>query len=387
MRILYTAFDLVPSPKGASIHITEFLRGLAGAGYRVHLMTPGDSRLPAEESYAGATVTRVPPGDDMNFLRRAIDFGQAVMEHVASAPPYSVVHYRSIWSGLHLAQARVRYGYKTLFEVNGLPSIELKYHYPDLRNSGLMTKMREQELATLALSDAVVCPSEVTRAFLISLGVPPERISVIRNGFDPALFTSSPLPDRGEHVPTILYIGTLAEWQGLDLLISALPYILERHPVRLRIVGRGRSRPRKLLTKRIQKLGLIEHISLEPAVTHAEVPGLIAAADVCVTPLAMNDRNVIQGCCPIKLIEYMAMGRPIVAANLPVIRELVREGVDALLFSPGDAQDLARQVITLLEDRNLAARLAVSAAARAHAHLTWEQASQQLVQRYGELIS
>lgn len=386
MRVLYTAFDVVPSPKGASIHITHFLRGLVGAGYDVHLISAGDGILPASDSYEGAAVTRIPPGDDMNFLSRAIAFGQAVMAHVVAAPRYDVVHYRSIWSGLHLGQARRRYGYRTVFEVNGLPSVELKYHYPDLRDSGVLAKIREQELAALALSDAVICPSEVTSAYLISLGVPRERISVIRNGVS-SEFAPAPLPARGEQPPAILYIGTLADWQGLELLINALPHVLAHHPAHLRIVGRGRSRQRKLLTRRINKLGLVDHVSLEAAVAHHDVPALLAAADICVAPLGLNDRNIIQGCCPIKVIEYMAAGRPLVASNLPVVRELMREDIDGLLFSPGDAQDLARQIVRLLNDRALAERLAASAAAHAHANLTWHQARQKLLQVYERLLA
>lgn len=386
-RVLYIAFDIVPSPKGASTHITHFVRGLLAAGYDVQLFTPGDGMLPAEDRYEGAQIIRVPPGlepSPTNFLKRAIAFGDAALAHVASAPAYDVVHYRSIWGGLQLARERTRYGYKTLFEVNGLPSIELKYHYPALRESQLINKIREQELATLALSDALVCPSEVTRAFLMSLGVARNRISVIRNGVTPADFIATPLP-QGD-VPDILYAGTLADWQGLELLIAAMPQVLAERPARLRIVGRGRSRQRKLLAKRIRKLGLEEHVTLEAAVLHDHVPELLASASICVAPLALNDRNVTQGCCPIKVIEYMAAGRALVATNLPVVRELAREEVDALFFAPGDADDLARQLLVLLRDRALAERLAASASQRARKHLTWHAARKRLLRVYQRLL-
>jgi glycosyltransferase involved in cell wall biosynthesis len=386
-HVLYTAFDVVPSPKGASTHITHFVRGLVGAGYDVHLMTPGDGALPPEGEYEGARVTRVPPRGEAHLLGRALAFGQAVMEHVEASPAYDVAHYRSIWSGLALAQARARYGYKTLFEANGLPSIELKYHYPGLRESAVLGKIREQELATLALSDAVVCPSAVTRAYLGSLGVPREHITVIPNGVSPKEFAPTPLPAVDGRVPVILYIGTLADWQGLEALVAAMPRVLAERPVHLRIVGRGRGRQRKALAKRIRKLGLTEHVSLEPAVPHHEVPALLAAADVCAAPLALNDRNVTQGCCPIKVLECMAAGRPLVAANLPVVRELAREDVDALLFSPGDPDDLARQLLRALNDRELAERLAASASERARGQFTWHEAQKRLLRVYERLVS
>jgi glycosyltransferase involved in cell wall biosynthesis len=386
-RILYTAFDVVPSPKGASTHILHFLRGLVNAGYEVDLVTPGDGILPAEGELEGARVRRVPLAGGDNYLGRATAFGRAVMAHLAAARPYGLVHYRSIWSGLHLAQAKTQYGYKTLFEVNGLPAVELKYHYPALRDSQVLAKIREQELATLALSDGIVCPSHVTRAYLISLGAPRRKVSVIPNGVSPRDFAPTPLPARHGRVPVILYIGTLADWQGLDVLVRAMPAILSETPAMLQVVGRGRSRQRKLLAKQIRKLGLEDHVCLQAAVPHHEVPKLVAQADVCVAPLGMNDRNVTQGCCPIKVIEYMAARRPLVASNLPVVRELVREDVDGLLFNPDDPEDLARQVVAVLEDRALAERLAASASQRARTRFTWHAAQKRLVRVYDGLLS
>jgi len=388
--VLYSAFDVVPSPKGASTHITYFVCGLIEAGYRVQLITAGDPSLPERETYCGADILRVPTGDDPNFLKRAIAFGQAVMRHIESGdigmPSYDVAHFRSIWCGLPLVQAKTRWGYTTLFEVNGLPSVELKYHYPALKGSAVLDKIKQQEIVTLLLADAIICPSAVTRAYITSLGIPRAKITVIPNGVDTRLFAPQPFSPPTDQ-PTLLYLGTLADWQGLDALIEALPIILTQHAVKLLIVGKGRGRQRKDLEKRVRKLGLENHVSIEPTVPHHQVPALIAQADVCVAPLAYNDRNVTQGCCPIKIIEYMACARPIVAANLPVVRELVREGADALLFAPDDPADLARCVLAILDDPSLAKRLADSAARRARDKFSWREAQNKLLRVYESLTS
>jgi glycosyltransferase involved in cell wall biosynthesis len=384
-RVLYTAFDVVPSPKGASTHITYFTAGLVEAGYEVTLVTAGSSSLPEQESYLGATLLRAPTGDEPNFLKRALAFGDYTLAHLARTEPYAVAHIRSVWSGFPLAEARPRLGYKLLYEVNGLPSIELKYHYPALRNASVLDKIREWEAATLRLADAIICPAGVTAAYIASLGVSPDKITVIPNGIDTGRFQPVPAASPGA-LPTILYIGTLADWQGLPTLIAAMPHILARHPVRLRLVGRGRKRQRKQLEKQLRKAGLADHISIEPAVPHDQVPALIAQADVCVAPLGYNDRNVTQGCCPLKLLEYMASGRPIVASNLPVVRELVCPGSEALLFNPDDPEDLARQILTLLDDSDLAAQLGANAAARAQHCFTWQIAQTRLLQVYQRLL-
>ena len=385
-RVLYTAFDIVPSPKGASTHILHNIRGLVNSQFDVHLLTPNDGLLPTDDTIEGARITRVPQDLTQNFLARAIHFGKAVLNHITINPNYDVVHYRNIWDGLHLAQNKKRLRYKTLFEVNGLPSIELKYHYPGL-DSDLLSKIKEQEIATLHLSDAIICPSNVTRDYITSLGLSRQLITVIPNGVSPSDFFPTPLPTREDRVPTLLYIGTLADWQGLEVIIKALPKILEQRAVRLQIVGRGRSRQRKRLMKQIRKLGVEGSVVVQPAVPHHETPALIAESDICVAPLGFNDRNVTQGACPIKVLEYMAGGRPLLASNLPIVRELAREDVDALLFSPNDPDDFARQALTLLDDFDLSQRLAASASERALTKFTWHESQKKLLKVYEKLLA
>src|SRR5688500_13906251 len=385
-RVLYTAFDIVPSPKGASTHILHNIRGLVNSQYDVHLFTPNDGLLPPEDTVEGALVTRVPQDHSQNFLARATHFGKAVIAHLTLHPDYDVVQYRNVWDGLAVAQNKRRFGYKTLFEVNGLPSIELKYHYPGI-DTGLLSKIKEQEIATLHLSDTIICPSNVTRDYIASLGLDRKRVTVIPNGVSPSDFSASPLPSREGRVPTLLYIGTLADWQGLEVVIKALPKILEKQPVQLRIVGRGRSRQRKILLKQIRKLGVEGSVQVEAARPHHEIPALIAESDICLAPLGLNDRNVTQGACPIKVLEYMASARPLIASNMPIVRELVREDMDALLFSPSDPEDLARQVLALLNDFQLSQRLSASASERALTKFTWHEAQKKLLKVYEKLLS
>jgi len=385
-RVLYTAFDIVPSPKGASTHILHNIRGLVNGQFIVHLITPNDGLLSPEDTIEEARVTRISQDLSQNFLARAVHFGKAVASHLALHQDYDVVHFRNVWDGFHIAQNKSKYGYKTIFEVNGLPSIELKYHYPGIE-ADILAKVKEQELATLHLSDAILCPSRVTRDYIASLGLDRKLVNVIPNGVSPSDFSATPLPERDGRVPTLLYIGTLADWQGLDVLIKALPKILEQQPVRIQIVGRGRSRQRKMLAKQIQKLGLEEYVIVQPAVPHHEIPALIASADICVAPLGLNDRNVTQGACPIKVLEYMAAGRPLLASNMPIVRELVREDVDALLFSPNDPDDLARQALALLNDFDLSQKIASSASVRVLNKFTWHESQKKLVRVYDGLLA
>ncbi|MGD8807286.1 MAG: glycosyltransferase family 4 protein [Chloroflexota bacterium] len=357
-RLLYTAFDVVPAPKGASRHITHFTRALVAAGYEVTLLTAGDGLLPASGHYAGARIVRV-DGRQGNFLERALAFGDAVYEHLRQHNgEYELVHFRDIWSGTAALEARRRFGftYRTLFEANGLPSVELKYHYPALKDADLPARLRLQEQDVLRQVEAVVCVSAVTAIFLRSLGAAAGKIQVIHNGVDPADFplVAGPAARPDDDQPRLVYSGTLAPWQGIDTLIQAMPI------------------------KLAAKLGLDDDVVIfhEP-ITADAVARHLAAASLCVAPLAYDDRNVSQGCCPIKLLEYAAVGRPILVSDLPVARELLAEG-EARFFSPGDADDLARQAVELLLDRPAATEMGCRAANHVRREFTWQRSGEQL---------
>ena len=122
-RVLYTAFDIVPGPKGASTHILHNIRGLVNSQFDVRLLTPNDGLLPPEDVVEGARLTRISQDLSQTFLERAVHFGKSVLAHLTLNPGYDVVHYRNIWDGLSVAQNKKRFGYKTLFEVNGLPPL------------------------------------------------------------------------------------------------------------------------------------------------------------------------------------------------------------------------------------------------------------------------
>ncbi len=386
-RVLYSAFDVVPSPKGASTHVAHFVSGLTGAGHEVTLVTPRAPGTTDEEQFHGARHLRVGTAGGGNFLARALEFGEAVAAIAERDGPFDVVHYRSLWSGLPLVLARDRRRWRTVFEVNSLSAVELPFHYPRLRGTATLARVAALERITLAESDAIVCVSRVTRGYLARLGVAAERIHVIPNGVDPGTFAAPPLAPLDGRVPVALYLGTLADWQGLSALVEAMPRVLARRPLRLRIVGRGRSRQRKDVARRIRRLGVEDDVALEPAVPHDEVPALVAAADVAVAPLAYDERNVVQGCCPLKLLEYMACGRPIVASDLPVVRELVRDERDALLVPAGAPEALADALLRLLGDEPLRQRLGAQAARRARERFTWRRAQDHLLKTYDGLRS
>jgi glycosyltransferase involved in cell wall biosynthesis len=130
------------------------------------------------------------------------------------------------------------------------------------------------------------------------------------------------------------------------------------------------------LRARADAAGVTNRVTFTGLVEPARVPGLLAGADALVLP---NPASAISTAftSPLKLFEYMAAGRAIVASDLPAIREVLEDGVNALLVTPGDAEALAAGIRRLMDDPALAMRLAGAAFATVHQY-TWARRAERL---------
>ncbi len=383
MSIFYASFDSVQAPKGASTHIAHFARALALGVGPVDLLTlrPAKGFSPLQgEGLRHRLVDASAP----HFLDRVAQFRDAVDDALRAAR-YQAIHVRSIWEGIPAALAARRTGAKLVYEVNGLPSIELKYHYPGVRrNAGLVAKLRRQEEFLARQADLLITPSEVTRGLLETMGAAPERIAVIPNGVDAELFVPPEQEERDGPL-RVLYVGTLAPWQGVDTLFDAFKKLLRQTDAALTLIGSGRRSWRKQYAKLARRLHIEERVTFAPAQPPAGVAREIARAQVCAAPLARTERNTRQGCCPIKILEYMACAKPVAASRLPAVRELIEDGETGLLFKPNHAAHLRRRLEMLAESPALRRALGDAARRRVLERFTWDKVCRQLVEQYRRL--
>jgi glycosyltransferase involved in cell wall biosynthesis len=162
---------------------------------------------------------------------------------------------------------------------------------------------------------------------------------------------------------TIGWAGILRDWHGLELLIEAVAAV---HGARLLIVGDGPARPQ--VEARIAALGATSRVALAGRVPHEEMPAHIAAMDVAVVAA---DRTGVAS--PMKLLEYMAMGRAVVAPRLENVRDLVEDEVDGLLFEVGDAGALGAAVRRLAASAPLRQRLGGNARRKVEQARNWRR--------------
>ena len=201
--------------------------------------------------------------------------------------------------------------------------------------------------------------AETTRALLGLNGRP---IAVIPNPVNTNVFR--PQPEVAEIPGLIMFAGTVCEKKGVRQLVLAMERIVAASPAaRLWVAGRdwidpqtGESFTAKL--KREMPPHLTDRIVFKGTVEHAQLPGLIAQASVCVYPSHMESWGLA-------LLEGLATGKPVVASFTGPGKEVVEEQVSGLLCDPYDPDSIAEQVIALLKNDELRRRLGVHARRRA----------------------
>jgi len=244
-----------------------------------------------------------------------------------------------------------------VLEVNAPLSLELRTH-GRLTFHGLAQRVEDWLCRS---SDRTVVVSEAMRGIFTARGLSRDHFIVMHNGVDRSRFhpglSGHLMRSRFglEEACVAGFVGWIRPWHGVDLLIDALDLLRERVPkLRLLIVGDGPAVPD--LKCQVQRLCLDEHVLFSGPVKRDAVPEFIAAMDIAVQP------DVTDYASPIKLFEYLALGKAVVAPDKPNIAEVVTNEAQALLFTPGDAQSLAAALERLCTLPELRRRLEMAGA-------------------------
>lgn len=220
-----------------------------------------------------------------------------------------------------------------------------------------------QEKLSCWFANHVITVTELWRRSLIGRGVAAEKVSVVMNVADDAIFQRLVIPVTGdEEKPNdrfnLIYHGTLAHRYGIDLLIEALAKVHPQIP-NIHLVIHGRGEFIEELRRQAQVLNIESLITFS---THylpmTDIPRIIQQADLGIVPYR---RDIFtDGILPTKLMEYVALGVPVLAADTPIIRQYFSETM-VQYFQPGDANDLARNILWLYQHRDGLTALAQNA--------------------------
>jgi glycosyltransferase involved in cell wall biosynthesis len=245
---------------------------------------------------------------------------------------------------------------------------------------------RRQEQRCLVAADRVVTIADSMRDEIISRGVDPEKVHVVPNVVDVERFTSRPkrldlIDSMGLSDRLVLgYVSNISWREGLSDLIRALRLLVDqRQSVTCLIVGEGPER--QSLVKLAKDLGLSKEVHFTGHVPNERILDYYSLIDVFVVP-RINDR-ASRLVTPLKPLEAMSMRIPVVASDLPALRELVAPGKRGLVFNPGEPSSLAAVLTTMIEDEGLRSDLAENA----HQWVTNERTLESNVARYQEALA
>ena len=377
----------MPSQRAQSLQVAQVAAGFQRAGFDAtllharrrdttelapdalwdHYAVPrGDGR----DGRAGRPAVRaVPCVDWIDRVPRRFQYVPARAQELSFARNAARVVAREFSDALvisreiEVARALVQRGREGVFlEVHRVPGGRL-------RRKWLM-----QALPGLA---GIIAISGGVRGDLLSLGVPAGRVIVAHDGFEPARFAG--LPSKAEaraalglnaDRPVVVYTGGLLEWKGVDLLVEAARAVPDAQVVIAGGMDADVARMRELARG-------IDNVRLDGFQPPERVGVYLAAADVGVVPNRSTPAISARYTSPLKVFEAMAVGLPLVASDLPSLREVLHHGADAWLVEPDSAAALGAGLRALLDDAALRESLGAALHARAGEH-DWDARARRL---------
>jgi len=241
------------------------------------------------------------------------------------------------------------------------------------------------------LAQKIICVSEPAKLHLIQTwDVDPEKIVVVPNGVDIELFAATFYDSQAvraqlglSNQPVVMFVGGFQPWHGLENLVESFAQVVRLVPEAiLLLVGDGPIR--SAIEQKSAELGLADRVIITGFVPHDRIPEMLAIADVVTAPYPRLPEEMWFS--PLKLYEYMAAGKAIVASKEGQISDVIQDGCTGLLVEAGDVEGLAQALIKLLEAPAERERLGQNARRQAVKQHSWEQYIRRLEEIYMSVL-
>lgn len=370
-----------PMRRGTPLRIEHLARSLVEMGHRVevftyHLGDEGESLPFAVHRIRGAAFYRkTKPGPDPVKLGLLDPLLAALARGRIMTGGFDVIHAHHYEGVLAAAPAARRAGLPLVYDAHTMLESELPTY--DWLGGQLVRRIgRGLDSWIPKLADHVVTVTDDIRDALIERhGFAPDDVTTIVNGVELAHFASGVRRDPA-WADRIVYTGTMAGYQGVDLLLRAFAEVLRQRPsTRLQLATAGDFAPFEPLARELGVRHAIELVTDR----FADLPQRLADAAVAALPRVHCDG------IPQKLLNYMAAGSAVVA--FAGSAKVVTPGVDGLVVANDDISGFARALLQVLDDPGLGARLGAAARAKVEQGYTWPRAAAACVQLYRRLIA
>lgn len=396
LNVLMVAANLrIPGPTGGAVHQLELVRALTRKGHRIYLV----AMKPEEYPHCPGLIYLPIPYVRRQVLAPVLTLA-ALLRCLLALMSYEidVIHDRMYLLGGAGTIAGLLFGKRKVVQADGnwVESTD----YAPLRCPPVRALIDLWISAVLKNADAIMAVSRALKRVLVeAYGVPPQKIKVVPNGVDVEKFNPKLRElyraEKDSDEIRLVYVGEIAPWHGLDVVIECLPKVLRRFPnVKLIIVGgpakelqysRERHSYVEQLKRKVERLGLSDKVVFTGYVPHDEVPRILATCDIALCLFTKEGGRYSFGFSPLKLFEYMAMGLPVISTDVEWIREIVEEGRSGFLIpieNMRNPMSISEAFIPLLANSSL--RESVGRAARriCETKYSWDTITTKIVYLY-----
>ena len=361
MRILHVLDHSIPLHSGYTFRTAALLREQRALGWETfHVTSPkqGVSSV-AEETVDGLSFFRTPPAQGMGVnwpvmgewqLMRALE---ARIEEVANQIKPDIIHAHSpVLNAMPALSVGCKLEIPVVYEIRAFWEDAAVDHGTTREGSLRYRLTRALETSAIRRANHVFTICEGLRADIVARGISASHVTVIPNAVDVETFQLAQPADpalqekwglKGRTV--IGFIGSFYAYEGLDLLVAALPDVIKAHPnACLLLVGGG---PQDAALKaQVQSLGLTQHVIFTGRVPHAEVNRYYDLIDMLAYP--RHSMRLTELVTPLKPLEAMAQGHLFVASDVGGHKELIEHGKNGWLFKADDRAALSQAIVDML---------------------------------------
>jgi glycosyltransferase involved in cell wall biosynthesis len=367
------------------VHIMGMVNAFLQAGHQVEIVSPPGVAVSHQETLAGDVplrptkkieapsrwklILRFLPGvlfELMELFYNLISYRQ--LKKQVEAQPFDMIYER--YAFLHFAGAWIAKKNKIPFFLE----INFTCDTPLYRKRSLFIRPIQKKIEEMIFkkADGLIVVSKGLKAQLIKRGISPDKIAVTPNAVDDTFLVET---NSGEAIRRQLqltqrqvvgFVGGFYPWHGLDLLIAVLPDIAREIPnVSLLLIGDGPLQ--KILKEEVHRIGMDKSVIFTGQVPHKALPQYIAAFDLGIMPDS-NDYG-----SPMKIYEYMALGKPVVAPRLPPLEEGIMDGEVGLLFPKRNREAFTMAILMLLNDKERRQKMGEAAHRHVQKNHTWKK--------------